>query len=47
VLTARERGILRDIANGESLEQIAADHRLTVERLRQIKENALRKINHV
>lgn len=35
-LTARERGILRSIADGESLAQIAADRRLTEERLRQI-----------
>ena len=47
VLTARERGILRSIADGESLEQIAADRRLTVERVRQIRELAQRKINHV
>lgn len=47
VLTHRERGILRDIANGESLEQIAADRRLTVERVRQIRELAQRKINRV
>ena len=45
VLTARERGILRDIANGESLEQIAEERRLTVERVRQIRELALRKLN--
>lgn len=47
VLTARERGILRDIADGESLENIAEERRLTVERVRQIKEKAQRKINHV
>jgi RNA polymerase primary sigma factor len=47
VLTPRERGILRDIANGESLEQIAADRRITVERVRQIRDLAQRKINHV
>ena len=47
LLTARERGILRDIADGESLEQIAEDRRLTVERVRQIRELALRKINRV
>ena len=47
VLTPRERGILRDIADGESLEQIAEERRLTVERVRQIKELAHRKINHV
>lgn len=35
-LTARERSILRSFADGESLEQIAADRRLTEERLRQI-----------
>jgi len=46
-LTARERGILRDIADGESLEQIAEERRLTVERVRQIREKALRKSNHV
>lgn len=44
-LTARERGILRDIADGESLEQIAEERRLTVERVRQIRELALRKLN--
>ena len=47
LLTTRERGILRDIADGESLEQIAEDRRLTVERVRQIRELALRKINRV
>ena len=47
VLTPRERGILRDIADGESLEQIGEERRLTVERVRQIKELAHRKINHV
>ena len=47
VLTPRERGILRDIADGESLEQIAADRRLTVERVRQIRELAQRKVDHV
>lgn len=47
LLTARERGILRDIVDGESLEQIAEDRRLTVERVRQIRELALRKINRV
>lgn len=36
LLTARERGILRCIVEGESLKQIAADRRLTEERLRQI-----------
>ena len=46
-LTARERGILRDIADGESLEQIAEERRLTVERVRQIREKALGKIDHV
>lgn len=35
-LTACERGILRSFSDGESLEQIAADRRLTEERLRQI-----------
>ena len=45
LLTARERGILRDIADGESLEQIAEDRRLTVERVRQIRELAQRKLN--
>lgn len=47
ILTARERGILRDIADGESLEQIAEERRLTVERVRQIRELAQRKINLV
>lgn len=47
VLTPRERGILRSITDGESLEQIAADRRFTVERVRQIRELAQRKINHV
>ena len=46
-LSARERGILRDIADGESLEQIAEERRLTVERVRQIRELAQRKINRV
>lgn len=44
-LTARERGILRDIADGESLEQIAEERRLTEERVRQISEKAQQKIN--
>ena len=44
-LTPRERGILRDIAGGESLEQIAEERRLTVERVRQISEKAQQKIN--
>ena len=47
VLTARERGILRNIADGESLEQIAEERRLTVERVRQIRELAQRKINRI
>ena len=47
ILTPRERGILRDIADGESLEQIAEERRLTVERVRQIRELAQRKINRV
>ena len=47
VLTARERGILRDIADGESLEQIAEERRLTVERVRQIRELAQRKLNRI
>ncbi len=46
-LSARERGIQRDIADGESLEQIAEERRLTVERVRQIREKAERKINRV
>ena len=46
-LSARERGILRDIADGESLEQIAEERRLTVERVRQIRELAQRKIDRV
>ena len=46
-LSARERGILRQIENGESLEQIAEERRLTVEVVRQIREKAQRKINHV
>ena len=45
-LSARERGILRQIEDGESLEQIAEERRLTVERVRQIRELALRKLNH-
>ena len=44
-LSARERGILRAITDGESLEQIAEERRLTVERVRQIRELALRKLN--
>ena len=44
-LSARERGILRQIEDGESLEQIAEERRLTVERVRQIRELALRKLN--
>ena len=47
VLTARERGILRDIADGEILEQIAEERRLTVERVRQIRELAQRKLNRI
>lgn len=47
ILTPRERGILRDIADGESLEQIAEERKLTVERVRQIREKAERKINRV
>lgn len=47
ILTARERGILRDIADGESLEQIAEERRLTVERVRQIRELAQRKLNRI
>ena len=47
ILTPRERGILRDIADGESLEQIAEERRLTVERVRQIRELAQRKNNRV
>ena len=35
-LTARERGILRSIEDGESLAQIAADRQLTEEKLKQI-----------
>ena len=45
LLTARERGILRDIEDGESLEQIAEERRLTKERVRQIRELAQRKLN--
>ncbi len=45
LLTARERGILRDLEDGDSLEQIAEERRLTVERVRQIRELALRKLN--
>ena len=44
-LSARERGILRQIEEGESLEQIAEERRLIVERVRQIRELALRKLN--
>lgn len=47
LLSVRERGILRDIADGESLEQIAEERGLTVERVRQIREKALRKSKHV
>ena len=46
-LSARERGILRDINDGESLEQIAEERRLTVERVGQIRELALRKLNRI
>ena len=35
-LTARERGILRSIEDGESFAQIAADRQLTEEKLKQI-----------
>ena len=46
-LTARERGILRSIEDGESLAQIAADRHLTEERLRQIINRINKKIqNH-
>jgi len=46
-LTARERGILRSIEDGESLTQIAADRHLTEERLRQIINRINKKIqNH-
>ena len=46
-LTARERGILRSIEDGESLAQIAADRHLTEERLRQIINRINNKIqNH-
>lgn len=41
-LTARERSILRDIADGENLEQILEERRLTAERVRQIIEKAKR-----
>ena len=46
-LTTREYGILRDIADGESLEQIAEGRGLTVERVRQIRVKAQRKLNRV
>ena len=42
-LTARERGILRSIEEGETIEQIATDRKLTVERVKQIKEQTLLK----
>ena len=44
-LSARECGILRDIADGENLEQIAEERGLTVERVKQIKVKAQRKLN--
>lgn len=47
ILSARERGILRDIADGESLEEIASERRLSIERVKQIKENAQRKLNQI
>lgn len=46
-LSARESGILRDIADGESLEQIAEERGLTVERVKQIKAKAQRKLNQI
>lgn len=46
-LSARERGILRNIADGESLEQIAEERGLTVERVKQIKAKAQRKLNQI
>lgn len=46
-LSARERGILRDIEDGESLEQIAEERGLTVERVKQIKAKAQRKLNQI
>ena len=45
LLTARERGILRDIEDGDSLEQIAEDRKLTKEQVLQIRDEALRKLN--
>lgn len=46
-LTARERGILRSIEEGESLTQIAAERHLTEERLKQIINRINNKIqNH-
>lgn len=47
LLSARERGILRDLADGESLEEIASERRLSIERVKQIKENAQRKLNQI
>lgn len=44
-LSARECGILRDVADGESMEQIAEERGLTVERVKQIKVKAQRKLN--
>ena len=44
-LTARERGILRDLEDGDSLEQIAEDRKLTKEQVLQIRDEALRKLN--
>ena len=46
-LSARERGILRDITDGESLKQIAEERGLTVERVKQIIVKAQRKLNQI
>ena len=45
LLTARERGILRDLEDGDSLEQIAEDRKLTKEQVLQIRDEAQRKLN--